>query len=194
MDSFAFGAYNGRYVRAGPHWGAPAGERETAAMAMRYTIWACLLAGLLAGGCGPKFDFKNQTRANPNSISPHTDWKISARGGAFTNLPAAIDGNVLTTAVSAKAYQGASVTVDLSRPCVFNLISMMHGKNPLGFAEQVAVSTSNDGKTFTRRGVFSGTREVSNFPLLTPVTARYIRFTATKSRPGPWAMSGIYFQ
>ena len=162
-------------------------------------IGTCRLMGLtvlatgLLGGCGGEF-VHNKT-VFPKQISPYYVWGISNQPrGAFSNLRSAIDGNNLTLATSQKNYQGAAVTIDFGRSCIFNSISILHGENEFGFAQKIAVSTSLDGKKYILRRTFPGTRKVTYLLLRTPVRGRFLRLKAVTRGSKPWSIAEIYVQ
>lgn len=152
-----------------------------------------LLSAIGPAGCVPQFA-QPQHRALPTSLSDKHTWKISAKGDTFKHLRWAIDQNLLTVAETSRNYRQASVTIDLTRPCLFNLVMIVHGDKEFGFARRVSIATSNDGRNFTHRYTASGTRQVTYLPLLEPVSARYIRITAVQPGTRPWALAEIVIQ
>ncbi len=142
-------------------------------------------------GCEPKFDM---TSREIDPLPAQSNWKITSSGGRFLNLRGAIDGNPTTMAISGRRYRNTSVTVDLGRRCLLNVIALRHGLLEHGFARKVSLSTSLDGKNFTKQYQCAGTRKVTYIPVLTPITARYIRITAVSPGSEPWAISEIYMQ
>ncbi|NBB95517.1 MAG: hypothetical protein GVY16_07225 [Planctomycetes bacterium] len=160
----------------------------------RHAIYAALLlAGLLAAGCDLQPP-PAERRAVSGAISLPSTWKIDAQGVRFKDLPAAIDGNTMTLATATSQYRGGSVTLDLGRPCLFNMITILHGQQPDGHARIVAVYTSNDGKTYKKRYTTAATRSVTYLPILTPIRARYVRLVAEQAGARPWAIAEIYLQ
>ncbi len=152
-----------------------------------------VLAVWLLGGCSP--DFTHNKTVFPRQISPYYVWRIDDNPrGTFKNLRSVHDGNNLTMAVSKKNYQGASITIDFGRSCLFNFISILHGENEFGFARKVSVSTSLDGRRFVHRRTFTGNRKVTYLLLMTPVRARFVRLTAVARGSKPWAIAEIYVQ
>jgi len=127
-------------------------------------------------------------KAMPGAVSPRQEWSIS---GDLDNIHQAIDGSISTVALSAPQYAGATITIDLGRPCMFNHISILHGPNEHGYCRRVAVETSIDGKTFTERHAAPGNRAVTNISLITPYMARYIRIRAAVPGTEPWCVAEI---
>ncbi|MBN2296619.1 MAG: discoidin domain-containing protein [Pirellulales bacterium] len=156
-------------------------------------VVACLglMLGLLAG-CDP--NLTHGKTLLPNAMSPYTEWKISATGARFNNIQHAMDGFNATYASTRGGYQGASITIDLGRPCMFNMVALLHSDQGMGFARLVALSTSMDGKKFTHEYTAPGTRKVTYLLPMTRITARYVRLTAVRPGSEPWSISEIYFQ
>jgi hypothetical protein len=148
---------------------------------------------LLAGACEPAPPAANR-RAPESSISHPRTWKITSQGGGIRNLAAAIDGDPLTAAVTTQRYDGASVTIDLGRVCLFNMVTILHGQQPQGHARIVSLYTSNDGQQFDKRYETPGTRSVTSVPVLTLIRARYIRLVAEQAGSRPWSLADIYLQ
>ncbi len=170
------------------------------AMSGRKRLWillvgVCLTTCLLAMYSISQAEWVHNKTVFPKQISPYYVWGISERPrGTFNNLRAAIDGNNLTTVTSKKNFQGASVTIDFGRPSLFNMITVNHGKEPSGFCERIAVSTSLDGRKFIHRSTFPGRSYFSAMLLGTPVRARFVRLTAVARGSKQWTISEIYFQ
>ena len=107
----------------------------------------------------------------------------------------AIDGNAATAAVAPRSgYDGASITIDLGKMCLFNFVAIEHGPNPLGYARQVGILTSSDGKTFTRRYSGPGKRKVTGLLLTKPIMARYVKLQADVPGARPWSVAEVYLQ
>ncbi len=160
------------------------------------TILLTLLTGMFflgLSGCDPEFK-QDGPRFMPHMISSPSSWSITSRNGTFLNLNGAIDSMNMTAATTVGDYRNASVILDLSRPCMFNMVAVLHSVNEFGYASMVSLDTSNDGKKWTHRLTIPGTRKVTYFPLLTPVTARYVRITAIRPGRLGWHISEIYFQ
>ena len=156
----------------------------------RTTKVSLLIIAVFMGGCGPTFD----PSRGSDKISPLKEWKISDSSGGFANIGKAIDSDMMSAAVTPARYKGASFTLDLGRLCYFNMIVIIHGANEMGFARRVEVSTSADGRNFVHRNTLSGTRKYTYISLLTPVNARYVKFTAVEQGSRPWSIGGLYFQ
>jgi hypothetical protein len=158
-------------------------------------IGLCLLTLSLAFFCACELNFQQDgQRALPNSVPSHRQWTITAATGRFNGLPKAIDGDINTTAVAVGGNTGATVTIDLGRSSVFNMIILTHGQREWGFATQLTVSTSLDGRRFTEQATTPGCRKVSYVPLFKPVRARYIRIQASRPGSQPWALAEILIQ
>ncbi len=158
-----------------------------------YFVILTVLAGVVCAGCELQPP-PPQRRAVHGSISAPSTWEITSSGGGFKNLHDAIDGSTLTAAVTTGSYQDASVTIDLGRSCLFNMIGILHGREEHGHARIVSVYTSHDGKSFTKRYTTAGTRAATYLPIFTPLRARYIRLVAEQPGPRPWVLAEIYLQ
>lgn len=161
----------------------------------RLPIRCVILTALLAlAACGPTFDAHGR-RMSPQGISSPLGWSIESPGDNFKMLRGAIDNIAVTQAETRQAdYRGASFVIDLGRPCIFNTVVLVHGTGDKGFAREVNVATSTDGKNFTDRYTAPGTPRFTYLNLLTPITARYVRITATRAGKTPWVISQVYFQ
>ena len=124
-------------------------------------------------------------------ISKKNTWL--ARGD-LQNPSAAIDGDMATAARSDYDYSGATITIDLGRPCLFQTVIVDHGAGEHGHASTVAVSTSADGKNFIDRHVSPGKRRVTILCLPKPVLARYLRLWVKSPGVQPWNIAEIYLQ
>jgi len=149
------------------------------------------LAAAWLGGCGGPIYGRQSGSLPTASITDRATWQIS---GTLKNLPSAIDGDVATSAVSFPAGGNGVVTLDLGKPCVFNLIVVDHGPSEMGYAARLAVLTSLDGQKFTRRHVASGTRRVSLLNIVTPTLARYVRLQVVQPGALPWSVGDVYLQ
>ena len=158
------------------------------------SIFRIALALGLAGlaGCGPTFD--TQKGVSAGLLTGQEQWTISSSGGGFNDIQNAIDGRISTVALSSRGYRGATVTIDLGRQCMFNLIALRHGSKEFGYAGKVACLTSINGKDFTYKNTTWGKRQVTYLPLMTPVRARYIRFQVIEPGVRAWALAEIYIQ
>lgn len=128
------------------------------------------------------------------SVSPRARWTV--RSADFRNVTAVKDGSTSTTAVTTlNPYSGASITINLSKPCVFNMVVMDHGTaTEHGYPRRVAVLTSLDGRSFERQFAGDGTRRATVLPLIKPVMAQYVRLQAVASGSRPWAIGELYIQ
>jgi hypothetical protein len=106
----------------------------------------------------------------------------------------AIDQNVATAAVSSAPDGKGTITIDLSKPCLFNMVVIEHGGNEMGFARRVAVLTSLDGEIFTQRYAGLGTRRVTVLYLGAPVLARFVRLRALVAGDQAWSVAEVYLQ
>jgi hypothetical protein len=166
------------------------GDRKSGTLLL--TVLAVVGLGVL--GCEPDFDL-SRGRTLGMALPAQQSWKVTASADSgFKNIYRAADGDASTLAVSARRYRNAYITIDLGRPGVFNLIALRHGERAYGFAMKVALSTSMDGKRYTKRYSCPGTRGITYLPVLTPITARYIRITAAREGSERWAISEIYLQ
>ena len=159
-------------------------------------IVTMLVCAILIGfsGCDPQFDLGRGNIFGTDAISSQLTWKVEAKHG-FKDASKAIDGNSNSYAItSGKNYTGAYITIDLERQCIFNMVVLIHGPREFGFAKEVQLSISTDGKKFKSCYSTFGTRKITYISVLTPVTARYIRITATKPGSKPWAIAEIYLQ
>lgn len=156
---------------------------------------ACLLAVLCASaGCELEGFNYDGNRAAEGIISSNREWTVVAHGGSFRDIRSAIDNNQATAAMSGRNYGNATVTLDLGRSCYFNCIAILHGQNRDGYARQVSLSSSLDGKTYKHQKTVYGTRKVTYILLVQPIRARYLRFTALRQNAQPWSISEIYLQ
>lgn len=148
----------------------------------------------LSAGC--ELEGFDQTGGSvmPATIAPRKEWTIKARGAVFHKIDKAIDSSKSSAAVSGRNYTNGTVTVNLGRTSYFNSVAILHGPNPGGYARQVALSTSLDGRRYTHQETVYGTRKVTYILLVQPVRARFIRFTAVRQGATPWSISQIFLQ
>jgi len=106
----------------------------------------------------------------------------------------AIDGSVNTAATSVAGANAPSLTLDLGKAALFNMIAMDHGPDEFGFARRVVVRTSQNGRDFTKRYEAIGTRRVSSLMLVRPVVARFVRIEAAAPGAKPWSIAELHFQ
>ncbi len=156
-------------------------------MSWRVIATAGLVSAVLGGGCGgPTYD---TGRAEAAAISPRSAWQAT---GDLRSVAAAIDQNVATAAVSIETTGRGTITIDLSKPCLFNMVIIEHGADEMGFAPRLAVLTSMDGQTYTQRYLGVGTRRVTILYLGGPVLARYVRLRALTAGQRPWSVAEVY--
>ncbi len=156
-------------------------------------IVAVMLLGLIAmgGGCDPGPIYgPDAPRVSVGTISDRQSWTAK---GNLEDGDLAADGNINTIAIG-QVGNSASLTIDLGQACMFNFVVVDHGRNELGFARQVEIATSIDGRTFTPQANCPGTRRVSNFLLNLTVLARYVRITAVQPGANPWSVAEVYIQ
>jgi hypothetical protein len=147
-------------------------------------LLALALAGWALGGCGGEL-----TGTDPaSSITPRSQWR------AFGDLPAIrriIDGSRATAAATGRHYDNASFTIDLGKPCLFNMVGIEHGPDEFGFCRRVALWTSLDGESYTKVHEAPGTRKVTFLVTVTPVLARYLRLQAAIPGERPWSVAEV---
>jgi len=104
----------------------------------------------------------------------------------------AADGATATASVTMhNSYEGAELTIDLGRPCVFNHVAVEHGPDEFGFARQVALLTSSDGRNFQEQRRVAGQRKVTNILLVKAALARYIRLRVAVPGNRPWSVAEV---
>lgn len=156
-------------------------------MSWRAMVITVLAAGALGAGCnGSRYQ---NSRAEAAAITPRSTWQVS---GDLRTHPAAIDQNISTAAVSADSSGRGTITIDLSKPCLFNMVIIEHGPDEMGFAPRVAVHISLDGQTFSQHYVGVGSRRVTILYMGGPVLARYVRLQALAAGQRPWSVAEIY--
>ncbi len=148
---------------------------------------ACWLSGCAEG----QVYSHNSGRLLPGAVSPRKTWRIS---GDLKDLNLAIDGRLGTAAVSEPGYRNATITLDLSKPCMFNMVVIDHGRSRDGYCRRVAILTSMDGKNFTLRHARPGTRRITTLLLPSFVFARYVRLRAVGEGERQWSIAEMYLQ
>ena len=146
------------------------------------------LGGLLLGGCASTWDHR---RAPAAAISPRSAWKAQ---GSVSDVAEAIDGNPTTAAVTGTQYQQAYITIDLGKPCVFNMVAVQHGADQFGFARRLGLWTSLDGQTFTKVHEVPGTRRITYMLPIKPILARYVKLQVVVAGLRPWSVAEIHLQ
>ena len=160
------------------------------AFKMAQRVFFLLLAcGIFCIGCGGQI--YNDGRSQGSVITPRSAWRA---GGDLRSPPFAIDGDVNTAASSIASDGRGSLTIDLGKPCVFNMIIIDHGQNEFGYARRVAVLTSMDGQSFTQRYAAAGTRRATILCPATPIIARFVRLQAMVAGSQPWSVAEVYIQ
>jgi len=157
----------------------------------RPSLTCGLLLVLAVGiaGCGSVYTSGRQF--SRGAITPRSAWKAS---GTLKDPAKALDGDLLTAAVSEGNYKDATLDIDLGEVCLFNMVAIDHGPDEMGFCGRVAAETSVDGKEFTRRAEAPGTRKVTIVSLITPVLARYLRLRAVDVGVEAWSVAEVHLQ
>jgi len=148
---------------------------------------------VLLAGCGPPYGWGEHRVAPATDLTPRKDWKITG-SSQLADPQHAIDSARNTRCVSTKDYEGAWLLIDLGKPCVFNLLVLEHGEDELGAAQRVSVLTSLDGKRFVNRIVGTGKRRTTDFPIITPTVARYVKLQVVRQGDRPWSVAEIYLK
>lgn len=150
----------------------------------------CWLVLITTVGCPGGGNFDPEAQSAAAGITPRADW--TCRGQGVDNPAAAIDGNMESRATTPSvSYRGATLTVDLGGPSLFNMVVIDHGSDPMGFAQRVAVSTSRNGESYTRCAIAPGNRRVTIVCIVTPVLARYVRIEAMQPGTRAWSVAEI---
>lgn len=143
-------------------------------------------------GCGPysnRIHHHNPMQAG-ETLSPHSQWR--ATSADVTNAAGAVDGDLDTVAVSGSGSRGHAITIDLGRPCLFNMVNVDHGTSDGGQCGRVALQTSIDGRNYTLRKTVPGMRRITNICIIRPTLARYIRIEIAERGSGPWRIAEVY--
>ena len=152
------------------------------------TILTCFVL-LAAAGCDEDMAVRPP---GDTAISPKSQWR--ATSVTMSEPEAAVDGRLRTAAVGPAAPK-AELLIDLGKPCVFNRVTVEHGTNDdEAYPRQLALQTSMDGRVFYTRKVVLGTRWRTNFSLITPTLARYIRLEVKKAGTGSWRVAEVTLQ
>jgi len=165
---------------------------ERRSLARRLLNMACGVLLAAAAGCdtAPIYTEHDRDRAI-GKVPDRARWQAT---GTVSDAPKAIDGNVNTAAVAGNGVESPSLMIDLGKEAILNMVVLDHGRNEFGFARQVAVSTSVDGRRFIRRHTSPGTRRVSSLLLVSPVLARYIRLDVIVPGTSPWSVGEVHVQ
>jgi len=149
------------------------------------------LMALAAAGCedSPSHGGNPVGPRTAAMVTPRSSWQVRARG--VDSPEAAVDGSTATRAMAPEGYRSATLTIDLGQPCMLNMVTIDHGPDEMGFAQRVGVSTSMDGRTYTRRAVAPGNRRVTIVCIVTPVLARYVRIDALRANWTSWSLAEI---
>ncbi|MCY2932189.1 MAG: discoidin domain-containing protein [Planctomycetota bacterium] len=148
---------------------------------------------LAAAGCGDDIATRppgaRGGRALVAAISPKAQWR--ATSATMSEPEAAIDSRLQSAAVGPSVPK-AELLIDLGKPCLFNRVILDHGTNDdEAYPRQVALQTSMDGRVFYTRKTGLGTRWRTNFSLITPTTARYVRLEVIKAGTGSWRIAEV---
>lgn len=155
----------------------------------RYAAALVILAAIVPSGCIPAPAYPKPTDNPPAAvISPKSTWKAS---GDLRNPSAAIDNDIATAASSGQNYNGASLTVDLGKPCVFNLVILDQGASEYAHPRRVSLLTSLDGQKFDLQWTAPGNRRVTVLCPLKGILARYVRVQAAMAGSQPWAIAEL---
>jgi hypothetical protein len=152
-----------------------------------------LLAGFLIAGCEPVSPIYQDSHGQqgPASITPKSAWRAA---GDLANPAKAVDGDLQTVATVMPDFTGRALTIDLSKPCLFQMVIIEHGSEEVNYAPSVEVAVSMDGRTFQPVFVGVGTRRVTTLLLPSPTLGRYLRIKAVKSSDRPWSVAEVYLQ
>ncbi len=143
------------------------------------------------GGCDGTGGYSNNgQQLLTGQVSPHSVWRVTS---TLLDSSKAIDGDISTAAVG-RGSGNDTITIDLGKVCMFNLVIIHHGGNANGHCKRVGVLTSLDGQDFAYRGSASGKRKVTNILLGQYVLARYLRLQAVIPGTKPWSIAEIYLQ
>ncbi len=154
----------------------------------RILLFLSSICCLAAIGCnGPVYH--NGPRFWADRISPRTRWRVL---GDLRNPLNAVDGEISTAAVGDFAGDNATLTLDLGKPCLFNMVVVEHGLEEYGYCRRMAVLTSNEGVNFTRQMDVPGLRRVTTAVLIRPVLARYVRIQATVPGHRRWSVAEVH--
>jgi len=157
-------------------------------MCPRVLATAAVFVALGACGCGVAYQ---DGRSAAAAISLRSAWKVT---GDMRSVGYAIDQDVTTAAISSSADNKGMLTIDLGKPCLFNMVVIDHGGREKGFARRVAVLTSIDGEIFTHHYAGPGTRKVTILWLGAPTLARYVRLQTLVGGDEPWSVAEVHLQ
>ena len=137
------------------------------------------------GGSG----YSDGTRFVAGSITTRSLWSVS---GQMKDVRNATDGNVGSVALGEGAQQRPNLVIDLGKECLFNMIVIDHGPRDQGYCRRLAVSTSDDGKSFHRQAEAPGQRRVTTVLLPRAVLTRYVRLEVIEPGDNAWAVAEVY--
>ena len=150
-----------------------------------------VLAVGIAGVAGCAGSYEHGATGLASAVTSRSEWRVS---GDLREIVRAVDGQRGSAARAENGRSNTQITIDLGKTCLFNLVVVDHGPNEHGFCGRVALLTSLDGRSFTRRTVIQGTRRVTIFSLVTPTLGRHIRLQAIEAGSEPWSIGEIYVQ
>ena len=125
----------------------------------------------------------------PDAITPRSRWLPT---GDLRDPFYAVDNNINTAAVSDEAYENATLTIDLGKACLFNMVVIEHGPDQWGFCRKLAILTSDDGRKFDQQAVVPGLRRRTTVLLVRSVLARYIRLQVLETGDRPWSVAEVH--
>ena len=147
-----------------------------------------ILAMVLLGGCADP----TWRDASSTSISSRGSWRV---WGDFRDPAAVTDGNLNTVASTSDNYRSATLTTDLGKSCVFNMIILDQGPgHEENYCRRFSVLISDDNLNYRTIYTGVGTRRVTYVKVLTPTLARYVRLEANVPGDRPWRIAEMYLQ
>ena len=124
-----------------------------------------------------------------DAITPRSRWLAT---GDLRDPFYVIDNNINTAAVIEGNYENATLTIDMGKACLFNMVVVDHGQDEWNFCRKLAVLISDDGKSFRQAAVVPGLRRVTTVLLVRRVLARYIRLEAVAAGGRAWSIAEVY--
>ena len=153
-------------------------------------VLAVVLAACVVG-CDGTTGYPEGRTQPAAQVTPRAEWRAAEATGV-QNAELAFDNDESSAASASGGYQGATLTIDFGKVCLFNQIVLHHGPKEMGFARRIAVSTSLDGRTFRKRFDGPGTRRVSIFSLVAPALGRYVRLQVVQPGAEPWSIGEVF--
>lgn len=155
---------------------------------MKMSFLLLLTVAPCLAGCGDQLEKSEGPKAPGSVITERRLWQAS---GDLENCSAAIDGSLSTAAVSKRNTEGSQITIDLGKPCVFNLVILEHGDDEFGFCRRMAMLTSMDGENFVKVCESTDSRRAAYITPITTQLARYVRLQIVTPGARPWAVAEI---